>query len=107
MASSEVARKVSLKSADDRVFQVDLDVIKMSVTIRTMLDDLGQENMEEVIPLPNVRSEILTKVVDWATHHKDDPPILEEDDQREKRTDDITPWDQDFLKVGVQISFDL
>ena len=57
---------------------------------------------EEVVPLPNVNAAILRKVIQWATYHKDDPPIPEDDENKEKRTDDICSWDADFLKVGKQ-----
>ena len=40
-----------------------------------------------------------SQVIQWATYHKDDPPATEEDENKEKRTDDISSWDADFLKV--------
>lgn len=46
-------------------------------------------------------------MVDWATRHKEDPPIPDDDENREKRTDDIEPWDQDFLKVDQGTLFEL
>ncbi len=36
-----------------------------------------------------------------------DPPVVDDDDTREKRTDDISQWDQNFLKVEQSILFDL
>jgi S-phase kinase-associated protein 1 len=62
---------------------------------------------EDVIPLPNVNSAILKKVIQWATHHKDDPPPPEDDENREKNTNDISSWDQDFLKVDQGTLFEL
>jgi hypothetical protein len=39
-------------------------------------------------------------VVEWCTHHKDDPPAPECDESCDsKRSDDIDPWDFDFMKV--------
>jgi S-phase kinase-associated protein 1 len=32
-------------------------------------------------------------------HVQDDPPLPEDDENKEKRTDDISSWDADFLKV--------
>ena len=40
-------------------------------------------------------------------HHKDDPPLPEDDENKEKRTDDIEPWDQEFLKVDQGTLFEL
>merc|ERR1712179_174444 len=74
----------------------------------TMLEDLGmEEEDEEVVPLPNVNSAILRKVILWATYHKDDPPLPEDDENKEKRTDDISSWDADFLKVDQGTLFEL
>jgi len=70
--------------------------------LRLTLEDLGMdEDEEEVVPLPNVNSAILRKVIQWATYHKDDPPPPEDDENKEKRTDDISSWDADFLKVNI------
>lgn len=92
---------IKLKSSDDQVFDVDVKVAQQSVTIKTMLEDLGftEEDEEEPIPLPNVVGPILKKVLEWATYHKDDPPLVE-DENSEKRTDDICDWDVEFLKVS-------
>ena len=50
---------------------------------------------------------ILKKVIQWATYHKDDPPLPEDDENKEKRTDDICSWDADFLKVDQGTLFEL
>merc|ERR1712198_780997 len=84
-----------------------MGVAKQSVTIKTMLEDLGMDDDdEEVVPLPNVNAAILKKVITWATYHKDDPPLPDEKN-KEKRTDDISSWDADFLKVDQGTLFEL
>ena len=74
---------IRLQSSDGETCKVDLDVAKESVTIKTMLEDLAIEGDqdEEVVPLPNVNSEILKKVVEWATHHKNNPVEIKEEDR--------------------------
>jgi len=100
--------KVILQSSDGVQMEVDIEVAKMSATIKTMMDDLGySEDKAETVPLPNVRGDILKLVVDWCVRHKDDPPPPVEDDERERRTDDISPWDTTFLQVDQPILFDL
>ncbi|GFG35732.1 hypothetical protein Cfor_05191, partial [Coptotermes formosanus] len=99
---------IKLQSSDGEVFEVDVEIAKCSVTIKTMLEDLGMdEDEEEAVPLPNVNSAILKKVIQWATYHKDDPPPPEDDENKEKRTDDISSWDADFLKVDQGTLFEL
>jgi len=99
---------IRLQSSDQELFTVDVQIARCSLTIKTMLEDLGmEEGEEEIIPLPNVNSAILRKVILWATHHKDDAPITEDDENKEKRTDDISSWDADFLKVDQGTLFEL
>ncbi|XP_067138158.1 S-phase kinase-associated protein 1 [Centruroides vittatus] len=99
---------IKLQSSDGEIFEVDVEIAKASVTIKTMLEDLGMdEDEEEVVPLPNVNSVILKKVIQWATYHKDDPLPPEDDENKEKRTDDISSWDADFLKVDQGTLFEL
>lgn len=100
---------IKLQSADREVFETDVNIAKCSGTIKTMLEDLGMdEGEDEVVPLPNVNSAILRKVIQWATYHKDDPQTEDPDaENKEKRTDDISSWDADFLKVDQGTLFEL
>ena len=100
---------IKLQSFVGEVFPVDVEIAKQSVIIKTMLEDLGmdEEDDEDVVPLPNVNAAILKKVIEWATYHKDDPPLPEDDENKEKRTDDICSWDTDFLKVDQGTLFEL
>lgn len=104
-----MAGKVKLQSSDGELFDVATDVIRLSNTIKTMLEDLGieEESDQDAIPLPNVNAAILKRVIQWCTYHKDDPPPVEEDDNKEKRTDDISSWDAEFLKVDQGTLFEL
>ena len=94
---------IKLQSCDGEIYTVDIEVAKMSETIETLMDDLGldeSEDIEDVLPLPNVTSSILRKVTEWATQHMDDPPPPPEDDEDiPRRTDDISEWDKTFLQV--------
>ena len=99
---------IKLQSSDGENFPVDVDIAKKSITIKTMLEDLGMdEEDDEVVPLPNVNASILKKVIAWATYHKDDPPVADDEENKEKRTDDIATWDTDFLKVDQGTLFEL
>ena len=90
---------IKLESNDGEMFTVDLDIARHFGTVKNMLEDLGMdEEDEEAIPLPNVNGATLKKVIEWATYHKDDPS-LPEDENNKKKTDTISSWDTDFLKV--------
>lgn len=100
---------IRLKSSDGELFTVDVEIAKASNTIKTMLDDIGMaaDDGDDVINLPNVNSTILKKVIQWASYHKDDVPPQDEDESRDKRADDISTWDADFLKVDQGTLFEL
>ena len=54
---------IKLQSHDAETFEVDVEIAKQSVTIKTMLEDLGvEEDDDEGVPLPNVNAAILKKV---------------------------------------------
>ena len=93
---------IKLQSSDGEVFTVDHEIVKHSGLISPML--VGDDDVEEVVPLPNVTGAILQKVIQWATYHKDDPPLHED---MECRTDDICSWDKNFLKVDQGTLFEL
>uniref|UniRef100_A0A8C5ZQF7 SKP1 component POZ domain-containing protein n=2 Tax=Marmota TaxID=9992 RepID=A0A8C5ZQF7_MARMA len=52
---------IKLQSSDGEIFEVDVEIAKQSVTIKTMLEDLGMddEGDDDPVPLPNVNAEIL------------------------------------------------
>ena len=65
---------IQLVSSDGQQMPVELDIIKQSVTIKTMLEDLGidEDYNSDPVPLPNVEGTILEKIIEWCNKHKDD-----------------------------------
>ena len=61
---------INLRSADNELFPVDIEVAKKSMLIKTMLEDLGMdEDVDEAVPIPYVNAAILKLVIQWATYH--------------------------------------
>jgi S-phase kinase-associated protein 1 len=56
---------------------------------------------------PNITCKILRKVVDYCRYHTENPTAISQDQQDEKRTDDICVWDLDFCKVDQPCLFEL
>eukprot|EP01121_Diplochlamys_sp_Union-15-3_P006053 TRINITY_DN164_c0_g1_i3.p1 TRINITY_DN164_c0_g1~~TRINITY_DN164_c0_g1_i3.p1 ORF type:complete len:169 (+),score=34.13 TRINITY_DN164_c0_g1_i3:96-602(+) len=108
MTDAPSGQNVKLQSADDKDFEVSVEVASMSVTIKNMLEDLSPDS-DTPIPLPNVSGKILEKVIDYCKYHYEHPTPSSDDkkDAGEKRTDDIIPWDQDFCKVDQATLFEL
>ena len=100
--------QIKLRSSDSEIFEVDVEIAKMSETIKTLLEDSClDDDDEEPIPLPDVNAAILRKVIEWSIHHKDDPPPPADEENREKRAEDIELYDQEFLKVDQGTLFEL
>ena len=45
---------IRLQSSDGEVFPVDVDIARQSVTIKTMLEDLGMDDGDEEVLMINV-----------------------------------------------------
>ncbi|KAE8667342.1 SKP1-like protein 1B [Hibiscus syriacus] len=96
MAST--SKKIMLRSSDGEAFEVEEAVAVESQTIKHMIEDdcAGNE-----IPIPNVTSKILSKVLEYCKKHVDAAT-------KEKNTEDeIKAWDADFVGVDQNTLFDL
>lgn len=105
-ASTPVIR---LQSSDGKVFEVEAAVARMSNIMKQMLDDVGVDE-DDVIPLPNVESDVLEKVIVWAKQHKGDPSPQGDDptdDEMKKYGVYISTWDESFLQVDHEMLFKL
>mmetsp|Transcript_25054 Transcript_25054/g.54516 ORF Transcript_25054/g.54516 Transcript_25054/m.54516 type:complete len:157 (-) Transcript_25054:314-784(-) len=97
-----MAEKVKLRSSDEEMFEVDLEVANKSQMIRNMLEDTGTDNP---IPLPNVTSKILAKVIEYCKYRvdsskgSDDKPTVADEEKKQ--------WDMDFVKVDQATLFEL
>ncbi|EXB60668.1 SKP1-like protein 1B [Morus notabilis] len=94
-------RKITLKSSDGETFEVDEAVALESQTIKHMIEDDCADNG---IPLPNVTSKILSKVIEYCKKHVEAP---KSDDRASSADDDLKAWDADFVKVDQATLFDL
>ncbi|MBA0868610.1 hypothetical protein Goshw_016218 [Gossypium schwendimanii] len=99
MAST--GRKIILKSSDGENFEVDEAVALESQTIKHMIEDDCADNG---IPLPNVTSKILSKVIEYCKKHVE---ASKSEDRSGSLDDDLKTWDADFVKVDQATLFDL
>lgn len=115
-----------LRSSDDTLFRLPVQLAQRSRLLRNLLEDSGgfeaEESTdptprlgEEAIPLQNVKGSILEKVIEWLYHHKD--RAMPEDDENNKLTDEvafrqprhveISDWDRNFMDVDQDMLFEL
>ncbi|PKA56012.1 SKP1-like protein 1B [Apostasia shenzhenica] len=104
MASEE--KKITLRSSDGEEFVVDEAVAKESQTILHMIEDGCADSG---IPLPNVTSKILAKVIEYCKKHVEytsKTSVAGGGDDRSAE-EEIKSWDSDFVKVDQATLFDL
>jgi hypothetical protein len=63
---------VFLSSSDEKLFTIDKDVAFQSEMLKNMLEDIGECDPSSPIPISNVHSLILEKVLEYANYHKND-----------------------------------
>ncbi|KAJ4806289.1 SKP1 [Rhynchospora pubera] len=126
------ANTITLRSSDGEEFIVDELVAMESQTIRHVIEDTGAENG---IPLTEVDSKILSKVIEYCKKHVDAERAAaacsastSADEERDEDLDqdtlsrfielknwalkwelkrELKRWDKDFIKVDITTLFDL
>ncbi|KAL1533363.1 SKP1-like protein 1A [Salvia divinorum] len=101
------SKKITLRSSDGEVFEVDESVALESQTIKHMIEDDCADN---VIPLPNVTGKILSKVIEYCKRHVDAAAsVTNAEDKLASAVSDeeLKAFDVDFVKVDQATLFDL
>lgn len=91
---------IKIVSMDAETFEVDLGVAKKSVMLQNMIDDIDVST--DVIPLPNVSSKILAKIIEFCKYHTDASA-----DPETYTVNVIKTWQTEFITVDQQTLFDL
>merc|ERR1711964_55809 len=97
---------LKLKSSQGEIFEIEPEVACMSTLIKNMGDDSGTD---EEIPLPNVKTAILSKVIDYCKFHKDEPA---EEIQKPLKSSNLAEcgcreWDVEYVDIEQEILFEL
>ncbi|XP_003424426.1 S-phase kinase-associated protein 1 [Nasonia vitripennis] len=97
---------ITLRSRDEKLVKVDVEIAKRIATIRDLLYCPKSEDLEQqIISIPNVDGYVLRKIVAWVNFHKDDAPLTDEDKIIEHlNTKGLCEWDKQFLNVD-KVSF--
>ncbi|KAI3502369.1 hypothetical protein L1887_30403 [Cichorium endivia] len=97
--SSSNSKVIVLRSSDGETFEVAEAVALESQTIKHIIED---DCANTIIPLPNVTSKIIAKVIEYCKKHVDTP---ETDDKTAKES--LNSFDTEFVKVDQGTLFDL
>ncbi|CAM0948430.1 unnamed protein product [Alopecurus aequalis] len=115
MAADGDKKMITLKSSDGEEFEVEEAVAMESQTIRHMIEDDCADNG---IPLPNVNSKILSKVIEYCNKHvlaakpadgtaASTAAASGADATPPAPAEDLKNWDAEFVKVDQATLFDL
>eukprot|EP00253_Pinus_taeda_P018190 PITA_18190 len=98
----ERERKVTLKSSDNQLFHVTEAVASESEYMKMMIEDTDTAN---AIPLLNVYSKILSKVMEYCKYHVKAQMLAA--GKSAISEDEIRTWDEEFVKVDEATLSDL
>lgn len=104
---------IKLQSSDGDLFDIDVEVAKCSGTIKMMLEHCGIDGECDegaVVPLPNVNSPTLKRIVEWFNYHKGDALAMDanlDDKDQGSIVYNISPWDANFLTVELSTLYEL
>ncbi|KAG5188167.1 Skp1 family, dimerization domain-containing protein [Tribonema minus] len=106
---AEDTRTVNLVSQEGDSFDVSIKVAKMSELVKTMIDDDADEDAEaQEIPLPNVKSSVLTKIIEFCRHYIEDPMNeIEKPLKSANMQEVVQDWFANFVQVEQELLFEL
>ncbi|PON99329.1 S-phase kinase-associated protein [Trema orientale] len=126
-------RLVILKASDGVTFYVE-EVAAIKLGLIKKMVERGGCDVKNLIPLPNVNSQVLSMVLEWCKKHANDDNEDEDQDKKgnnnsdddvkklgdhkessmeklraeKKRKDDLKKWDKEFIKdMDVDTLYDL
>ncbi|MES1917086.1 MAG: hypothetical protein MHM6MM_008846 [Cercozoa sp. M6MM] len=96
---------LQLRSKEGELFEVRTDVAMQSELVMSMFES---DRNERVIPMQNVSSAVLEKVIEYLKHHHNNPAKPIEQPLRSKNLADVVDaWDADFVSVPQEVLFEL
>jgi S-phase kinase-associated protein 1 len=105
---SSDSKTVHLVSQEGESFDVPVSVAKMSELVKTMIDEDQDDDEAQEIPLPNVKSSILAKVIEFAQHFNAEPMFeIEKPLKSANMKDVVQDWYANFVSVDQDVLFEL
>ena len=90
------------------MYDVPVAVAKMSTLVATTIDDDDDDDEVREIPLPNVKDAVLTKVIEYCTHFKEEPMTPIQTPLKSSKIEDLVqPWYANFVRVEQALLFEM
>jgi len=93
---------IKIVSNDNSTFDVPINVIKLSTTLRNMFDDVADFINESELQLPNVSSVILQKVLDYCNRFVNRPR-----EPLDVKKPVLLDWEVEFCNMAQDELFDV
>mmetsp|Transcript_14118 Transcript_14118/g.47648 ORF Transcript_14118/g.47648 Transcript_14118/m.47648 type:complete len:186 (-) Transcript_14118:163-720(-) len=107
-AEASSSRMVNLVSQEGEAFNVTLALASMSDLVKTMVDEEQDEDEAQEIPLPNVKSPILAKVITFCQRYKEEPMSeIEKPLKSSNMSEVVQEWYATFVSVEQEVLFEL
>eukprot|EP00286_Rhodomonas_abbreviata_P029626 CAMPEP_0181314110 /NCGR_PEP_ID=MMETSP1101-20121128/14631_1 /TAXON_ID=46948 /ORGANISM="Rhodomonas abbreviata, Strain Caron Lab Isolate" /LENGTH=172 /DNA_ID=CAMNT_0023421157 /DNA_START=40 /DNA_END=558 /DNA_ORIENTATION=- len=107
--SSDATRILHLISQEGESFDTTAKVGELSKLVQTMIDQDADQDEAQDIPLPNVKSQVLAKVVEFLQYYPTDPMIDIEKPIKSTKMEEIMSqeWYAKFVDVEQELLFEL
>jgi len=107
--NNESEGAVNLMSSEGDAFEVDFKVAKMSELVKTMIDDdTSADDGPQEVPLPNVKNNVLAKVIEFCRHHQEEPMTeIEKPLKSANMHEVVQEWYAEFVQVPQELLFEL
>jgi S-phase kinase-associated protein 1 len=112
---SEIKEKtVNLVSQEGDKFDISVKVAVMSNLVKTMIehdddDDEDDDDQNQQVPLVNVKSQTLGKVIEFCKHHVNNGPMdnIEKPLKSPNMNEVVSEWDANYIDVEQELLFEL
>jgi S-phase kinase-associated protein 1 len=93
--SAETKKNITLRSSDNETFEMEERVAMLSETIKHLIED---DCVDSVIPVPNVKSDTLARVIEYCKKHVE---------SSESESEELKTWDAEFVDIEQNTLFAL
>ena len=109
VADDDDDRRVNLMSQEGDQFEVEVKVAKMSELVKTMIPEEADEDEEaQEIPLPNVKSHVLAKVIEFCRRYAEEPMSeIEKPLKSANMHEVVQEWYANYVDVDQELLFEL
>jgi len=101
----ENSKAITLVSSDGEKFQVTEKAARRSQLIKGIIDDYPDD---PEVPLHNVKSSILQRIISYLEYYKDtEPREIEKPLPSNNFSDCVDAWDYQFIDLEIEIIFEI